>query len=123
MPRKRYVTAHLAQFDEPDWRPLQLAVGEDLMWPWMWMCEVRTTSGVAYQAYKHHATRRYLHLGPAAEAIQYVGDHRYVCVELVDALEDALHPWWDDLDATPEDTVACWIAIERARRGVGRPAS
>ena len=123
MPRKRYVTAHLAQCERPAWRPLQLAVGEDLMWPWMWMCELRTTSGVAVHAYKHHSTRRYLHLDPDADALQYIGDHRYERVELVDALEDALCPWWEDLDATPEDTVACWMAIERARRLAGRPAS
>jgi hypothetical protein len=123
MPRKRYVTAHMAQYDDPDWRPLQLAVGDDLMWPWMWMCELRTTAGVAYHAYKHHSTRRYLHLGPDADAIQYVGPDRYQRVELVDALEDALWPWWERLDATPQDTVACWIAIERARRLAGRSAT
>jgi hypothetical protein len=116
------VTAHLAQTDHPEWGPLQLAVGEDLMWPWMWMCELRTRAGVAYHAYKHRWTRRYLHLGPRAEALEYVGDHRYVRIELVDALEDALEPWWQGPLATPEDTVACWIAIERARRMAGGPA-
>ena len=86
------------------------------------MCELRTRAGVAYHAYKHRETRRYLHLGPEAEAIEPVGDHRYERIDLADALEDALCPWWEDLGATPEDTVACWIAIERARRLAGRPA-
>src|SRR3954469_7094775 len=106
MARKRYVTAHVTQFDHPEWGPLELAVGEDLMWPWMWMCELRTTAGVAYHAYKHHSTRRYLHLGPEAEALDYVGDHRYLPIALVEALELALRPWWEYLDATPEDAVA-----------------
>jgi hypothetical protein len=122
MARTRYVTARMTQFERPDWGPLQLAVGEDLMWPWMWMYELRTTAGVAYHAYKHHSTRRYLHLGPEAEALQYVGRELYEPIELVDALERALRPWWEYLDATPEDVVASWIAIERARRGVGRSA-
>jgi hypothetical protein len=123
MSRKRTITAHFFQCDNPDWRPLQLAVGEDLMWPWMWMGEVRTRQGVAYHAYKHRWTRRYVHLGVDGEAIQYVGRHRYERVELVDALEDALCSWWEELDATPEDTAACWIAIERARRLAERPAT
>ncbi len=122
MARTRYVTARMMQFDRPDWRPLQLAVGEDLMWPWMWMCELRTTAGIAYHAYKHQSTRRYLHLGPEADALDYGDRELYRPIELVDALERALRPWWEYLDATPEDAVASWIAIERARRAAGRSA-
>jgi hypothetical protein len=33
----------------------------------------------------------------------------------VDALEAALSPWWERLDATAEDIAACWTAIAAAR--------
>lgn len=64
---------------EPDWGPLlqsaggQIAVVENFMW----MFEIELDNGMPLQAYKHWETRRYLHLGPQAEAFVFVEPKRY----------------------------------------------
>jgi hypothetical protein len=41
-------------------------------------------------------------------------------LDLACLLEEALRPWWEELDATPEEVTACWMAIQRARRHADR---
>jgi hypothetical protein len=56
---------------------------------------------------------------PAGNAFRYVGDYQYRRVELADALEGALNPWWERLNASVEDIAASWTAIARALRDAG----
>ncbi|MBS1887355.1 MAG: hypothetical protein JSU06_09220 [Actinobacteria bacterium] len=60
----------------PDWRPL-LELAPDEVPEFMWMFRVRLTDGTAVEAYKHAATRRYLHLDAAGRAYALVGDTTY----------------------------------------------
>jgi hypothetical protein len=69
----------------------------------MWMFEAGTPAGERYHAYKHIDTGRYVHLDLGGNALAY-----------------ALRPWWEDLQASPEEVVAAWTAIERARRSADR---
>lgn len=100
----------------PDWRPLVAVLGEDLAGSFMWMYEARLPGGRPLNAYKHIDTRRYVFLDPACNAFAYVGGERYGRVALADALEAALSPCWEWLNASLEDIAACWTAIARARR-------
>lgn len=113
-----------ATADEPDWRPLFRAVGEDLMPTFMWMYEVRVPGVPALQAYKHIHTRRYLHLDARANAFVYIGKQSYRPIALATVLELVLAPWWDGLGATADDALAAWAAIDRAHDsdGEGRAA-
>jgi hypothetical protein len=113
------VVGHSVQGSVPEWRPLVEAVGEHLAGTFMWMFEVRLSDGRPLQAYKHIETRRYVHLDPACNAFCYIGDDHYRRVELADALEAALSPWWEALNASVEDVAASWNAIARAFRDAG----
>jgi hypothetical protein len=110
------VFGHSVQGSVPEWRPLLEAVGEHLAGTFMWMFEVRLSDGRPLHAYKHIDTRRYVHLDPACNAFRYVGEHYYRRVDLADALEAALSPWWERLNVSAEDVVASWTAITRASR-------
>jgi hypothetical protein len=70
------------QGDSPVWEPLLAAIGEELAGDFMWMFEARLTDGRLLQAYKHIATRRYLHLGPHGSAFVYESRSRYRKVPL-----------------------------------------
>lgn len=110
------VSGHSIQGDVPEWEPLIDAVGEDLAESFMWMFEIRLSDGRPLHAYKHIDTRGYVHLDGARNAFHYVGQDHYRRVQLADALEAALSPWWERLTASHEDIVASWAAIARARR-------
>lgn len=113
------VVGHGVQGEVPEWRPLLDAVGEYLAETFMWMFEVRLSDGRPLHAYKHIETRRYVHLDPAWNAFRYVGENYYRRVDLADALEAALSPRWEWLNASVEDVVASWHAIARALRDSG----
>jgi len=104
----------MLQYEEPDWGPLE-AVGPELLDMFMWMHEVEADGGVRLHAYKHTQTRRYVHLTATRDAYDYVSPHGYRPIELADALEDALAPWWQDLGATIDEIAACITVIQRAR--------
>ena len=106
----------------PHWEPLERAVGLALAVTFMWMFEARTADGRRVQAYKHRATRRYVHLDDAGLAYACRRD-RYVQVPLADALEEALRPWWEELDATPDEIADAHDAIARARRAAATEAA
>jgi hypothetical protein len=110
----------MVQGKTPDWRPLLELAGEEVTSDFMWMYEVRLAGGRRVQAYKHYYTRRYVFLDGACNAFAYLGHERYGPVQPADALEAALRPWWQYLNASVEETAACWIAIARATR---RPTS
>lgn len=76
------------------------------------------SDGRALHAYKHIDTR-YVHLDLACNAFRYLGDGHYRRVGLADALDAALIPWWERLNASLDDIAACWTAIARARSATG----
>lgn len=80
----------VVQIDTPDWAPLEAAIGPDLAGGFMWMHEVRLIGGPSVHAYKHIATRRYLHLAGDGQAFAHLGDGRYRRTPLVTALALAL---------------------------------
>jgi hypothetical protein len=105
----------MVQGHTPDWRPLLEVAGDEVTRGFMWMYDVRLASGRYLQAYKHVYTRRYVFLDAGCNAFAYLGHERYGPIALADALEAALSPWWERLDATAEDIAACWAAIADAR--------
>jgi hypothetical protein len=110
-----YLVGYGIQGHSPEWRPLRDAVGDCLVESFMWMFEVRLArDGRAVHVYKHIDTRRCLHLDLAGGAYVYLGEKHYRRVALASTLEAVLRPWWEHLNATPEDIVASWAAIARA---------
>jgi hypothetical protein len=121
MAQTAYVFGGIVQYDEPCWEPLELAVGEELMEWFMWMFEVQTTEHRRFQAYKHRATRRYLHVDHQGCAYAFRGERngrdRYEQIPLADAIELALCSW-KYLGATADQLALADAAIERARDGL-----
>jgi hypothetical protein len=79
----------------PLWAPL-LAVAGSLTSGFMWMYEVVLDDGRSLHAYKHHDTRRYLHLDTQRNAWAYQhrrGRSMYGQVDLADALTEAFADW------------------------------
>ena len=101
MPAKKGIAGEMLQCDEPDWLPLALVAGIDLLEDFMWMHEVRLSDDRWLHAYKHIDTRRYLHLDADANAFEQCSDDRYREIPLTQALRQALHPLWGDLKSAP----------------------
>lgn len=84
------IRGDLSSGDAIDWEPLLRLAGGDLtvVANFMWMFEIQLDDDVSLQAYKHWRTRRYLHLGPRAEAFLFVAPKRYeqVCGQCLLAL-------------------------------------
>jgi hypothetical protein len=116
MDRRRVVHGEMVQADQPDWRPLRRLLPDLLVDTFMWMFQVRLPSEPIH-AYKHVVTRRYVHLSASGRAYVYVGDERYTRIAAATALELALAPWWEELGASPEETVAAWAALAAVRGG------
>jgi hypothetical protein len=114
--RKRLITARVVQYDEPDWRPLATVASEYLMGSFMWMHELATRRGERFHAYKHIETRCYVHIDMEGNGLAYhMDEDRYERVPAWVLLQAALRPWWEELNASPEEIALARIAIERAR--------
>jgi hypothetical protein len=94
--REKGIEGQMHQYETPDWLPLALIAGIDLLEDFMWMHEVRLSDDRRLHAYKHIDTRRYLHLDDGANAFAYDEDGRYRPIELWSALRGALSPLWRD---------------------------
>lgn len=111
----------LLQLDTPNWEPLRLVVGEELLEWFMWMAEIALEDGVRLHAYKHDTTRHYLHLSTEGNAYRFKAGRRlgdpshYAPTALPAALEDVLVTWWDFPDADDESIALARAAIGRAR--------
>lgn len=92
----------VANYEVPDWAPLEGVLDEALVGWFMWMHEVRLADGTALHAYKHRATRRYLHLDASGGASYYDDDGAYVPLPLWRAI-DAAFESWPRLGGTPAD--------------------
>jgi hypothetical protein len=94
----------LSRYEDPDWEPLVALVGTELA-PWfMWMHAVELEDGRLVHAYKHVATRSYLHLGEAGGAFAY-HDGRYRAMAPHRAIREAF-AGWEPLLPAPDDPVA-----------------
>lgn len=102
------------QAGNPDWRPLERAVGAELARRFMWMYEVRLDDGTRVDAYKHVMTRRYLHLGADGIALRHGLDGRYRAI----ALESAIQAAFDGFQSQgvgPHDAPLLAAALASAR--------
>jgi hypothetical protein len=70
----------------------------------------------AVHAYKHIDTRRTAHIDIDGNGLGYVFDEdRYTRYPAWGLLRAVLRPWWEELQASPEEIALAQIAIERAR--------
>lgn len=98
------IKGHTLQYDTPVWEPLLAVAGEPLVHQFMWMHEVELRDGLRLHAYKHIATRDYLHLcGSTGAAYRYLSPNNYVPVELAELLEEVLAAMWGDEPLSCED--------------------
>jgi len=108
--------------ETPEWGPLERAVGEDVTSWFMYMFWVAASDGRRLHAYKHIATRGYVHLDDDGNAFYYVEPDRYRPIALADILEAVLAPWWEDnpADGDATDIAAAKRAVSRARLAAQR---
>jgi hypothetical protein len=108
------IEGKLSRCEDPDWDPLLALVGSELA-PWfMWMHAVELEDGALVHAYKHVATRSYLHLGEAGGAFAYRGG-RYRVVPRHRAVVEAF-AGWESLLPAPDDVVAHAALLRAATR-------
>jgi hypothetical protein len=106
----------MVQGDEPDWRPLLEAVGDEVTSHFMWMYEVELSSGKRLHVYKHVDTRCSVHLDHWGNAFVYEPPDRYRAFPLPDLLAAVLAPLPGLAGVTLEQIGASWAAIERLRQ-------
>lgn len=88
-----FVRALMFQGDTPNWKPLLRLLDEELVGWFMWMFELRTLDNRPLHAYKHSATRRYVHLDRQARAYAYTGGDRYRPMPQAEALDEVFGDW------------------------------
>jgi hypothetical protein len=105
--------------DAPEWRPLVDLIGTELAEWFMWMFDLALAEGARVRAYKHVATRRYVHLAEDGRAFVYEGDERYREILPRRAIHMAF-AGWESLSPEPVDLVAHAalprLATDRATR-------
>jgi hypothetical protein len=95
MAKKMWIAGEMVWRDDPVWAPLEGVVGSLAGW-FMWMGEIRLDGGIAVQAYKHHATRSYIHLDAERRAYRYERRRErsmYRQINLAHALIGAFAGW------------------------------
>jgi hypothetical protein len=90
---------------DPEWRPLLDLIGSRLAEWFMWMFDHVLADGARVHAYKHVATRRYLHLAEDGRAFVYEGDGRYREIQPRHAIHLAF-AGWESLSPEPGDLLA-----------------
>ena len=106
---------HVVQYERPHWAPLVRVLGHDLASWFMWMFEVELVDdGTRLNAYKHVATRRYLHLDGTGRTFHYdeSGGYQEVAAPIAIA---RVFVGWERSSPTDEDAAALRAAIRRAR--------
>jgi len=107
----------IGNVDQPVWHPLFELVGEKLGGDWfMWMYEVRVTSGRRVHAYKHRWSRRYLFVDGCGDTYEYTRAGRYRSVEPEAAVALAFRPWRRQ-DVELEETLEILDMIDRIEIG------
>jgi hypothetical protein len=98
----------------PRWEPLERFLPLVLCGEFMSMHDVLLCDGRRLHAYKHGATRRYLHLDDEGRPYESFGDGRYRRMRHRDAIEQAFHSWWVLEKAGEEEKQALGEAFETA---------
>lgn len=75
----------------PIWEPL-FELAPEHLGDFMWMHEVELEDGTRLHAYKHHETRRYLHLDHGGRAFVFIWDESRPVEE--DSLYEEVDPFW-----------------------------
>jgi 1,4-alpha-glucan branching enzyme len=112
MQHEQTFAGELVQYEKPQWDPLIDFVGPHLVRWFMWMHEF-AVDGVRAHAYKHCATRRYLHIAEDGRVFGCVPRYRYRVLERAEALEDVFSGWEETI---PEPDEPARAALERLRR-------
>jgi hypothetical protein len=112
MRTERTFAGELVQYERPNWDPLIDVVGPHLVRFFMWMSEFEVDS-VRAHAYKHCATRRYLHIGEDGRLFGAVPRFRYEELAREDALAEVF-AGWEELQPSPDE--AARAELERLRR-------
>src|SRR4051794_36739145 len=86
MPAKKALKGRPLSSPKPNWQPLLNLLAGDFMW----MFDVELEDGRCVHAYKHHSTRRYIHLADDDSAFVYVDPDRYEEVDPEWLLEQVL---------------------------------
>lgn len=109
----RTINGTVVQAEEPCWSSLEAVLGTELAGWFMWMYELRLEDGTRVDAYKHVATRRYLHLSASGSALRYSVGGRYLRVDLAVAITTAFDGW---RCAGPRDVELLAVAVASAGR-------
>jgi hypothetical protein len=113
---RRLITASVVNHEEPDWRPLEHLASAYRASSFMWMFELATRRGGRFHAYKHIETRCYIHIDIQCKGLAYVPEEdRYERHPAWVLLRAALRPWWEELNASPEEIALAQVAIQRAQ--------
>ena len=103
------------QHERPNWKPLQAALGSELVSWFMWMFEIELVTGPRLHAYKHSTTRRYLFLDASGQAYDDRGDGRYSQRSLSVAIIRGF-AGWERCSPAERDLAALRLAVRRARQ-------
>lgn len=115
MPATPAIQGSLLRTDRPEWAPLERLVGTDLSGYFMWTHATELTDGCEVHAYKHAATRRYLHLAlDGTPFLQLEGDYHQISEGA--ALREAFRGWERMLQTTGDaHLVRSWVRRSLAR--------
>ena len=105
----------MSRLERPDWDPLIDLVGLELVRWFMWMGQIELVDGTIVHAYKHVATRRYLHIAEDGRLFTYHSPDTYREIGRAEAIEDAFCAWEQVL---PEPDAAALRALAELRRQV-----
>jgi hypothetical protein len=115
MPDYRTLRGRMSRLERPDWDPLIDLVGLELVRWFMWMGQIELVDDTRVHAYKHVATRRYLHIGEDRRLFAYRSPDTYLQIDVDEAIEEAFHGWEDLL---PEPDLSALRALAELRERV-----
>ena len=104
----------MSRIERPDWDPLIDLVGLELVRWFMWMGQVELVDDTRVHAYKHVATRRYLHIGEDGRLFAFDVPDRYTQIDAGEAIEFVFDDWGELLPA-PDRNAALALADLRER--------
>jgi hypothetical protein len=94
MARKRCRRGEVTSWDDPVWEPLEKLLGVYVGY-FMWMHAVTLKDGTRVHAYKHHDTRRYLHLSDDGRTFVYEGEDFYREIETLELVKRVMPRFCD----------------------------
>lgn len=104
----------MCRLERPDWDPLIDLVGLELVRWFMWMGQIELVDDTRLHAYKHVATRRYLHIGEDGRLFAYRSPDHYTEIVAEAAIEEAFYGW-EELIPEPDLAALRALAELRAR--------